>query len=149
MKVVLLQDIKNVGKRGDIKEVSDGYARNFLLPKKMVEAATETTVKKVEFLKAQQQEEEKINSEKNQELVRFLKEKKITIGVKEKKGKLFGSITAKNIIRELKKENIELPEKSIMLAHPIKETGEYEVKINLDHGIEAPLKVIIESSQQK
>ncbi len=147
MQVVLIQDIKNIGVKGDIKEVSDGYARNFLLPKKLATPATESAVKLALAVKSKQLEAEKINQEKIKELAKIIASKKIVIKAKEKKGKLFGSITAKNIARELKKENIEIPEKSIILESPLKETGEYEIKIRLDQGVETSLMLAIEKEK--
>lgn len=144
MRVVLIQDVKNIGKKGDIKEVSDGYARNFLLPRNLVSAATESAVKLALEIKSKQLEAEKINQEKTKELAKIIAGKKVIIKAKEKKGKLFGSITAKNIAQELKKENVEISEKSIVLESPLKEIGEYEIKIRLDHGIETSLMLVIE-----
>ncbi len=147
MRIVLLEDIKNIGAKGDIKEVSDGYARNFLLPKKMAAPATESAVKLALSVKSKQLEMEKVEQEKTKELAKIIAGKKIVIEAKEKKGKLFGSITAKNIAQELKKEKIEIPEKFITLESPLKETGEYEIKIRLDHGIETSLMLAIEKEK--
>lgn len=146
MKVILLQDVKNIGKSGDIKEVSDGYARNFLLPKKLAEVATPEATKKVEIMKAQEAEVQQADLEKTQALAESLQGRDIVISAKEKDGKLFGSINTKTIAKELKKENLEIDEKSIILPEAIKEIGEYEVKIELDHGIEASILVIVESA---
>jgi len=149
MKVVLIQDIKNIGQAGDIKEVSDGYARNFLLPQKLATAATESAVKQALDAKSKLLEAKKNEQEKTKELAKIIAGKRIIIKAKEKKGKLFGSITAKNIAQELKKEKIEISEKSIVIENPIKEVGEYEVKIRLDHGIETSLMLDIEKEKQK
>lgn len=147
MRVVLIQDIKNIGKKGDIKEVSDGYARNFLLPRNLVSAATESAVKLALKIKSKQLETEKINQEKTEELAKIIAGKKVIIKAKEKKGKLFGSITAKNIAQELKKGEIEISEKFIILESPIKEVGEYEIKIRLDYGIQTSLVLVIEKEK--
>lgn len=144
MKVILLQDIKNIGQQGDIKDVSDGYARNFLLPQKLAASATESVVKQALDARSKQLEAEKAAQEKTKELAKIIAGKRIVIKAKEKKGKLFGSIAAKNIAQELKKEKIEIPEKSITIESPIKELGEYEIKIRLDHGIETSLMLAIE-----
>lgn len=144
MKVVLIQDIKNIGKAGDIKEVSGGYARNFLLPRKLAAPATVSVVKQALNAKTRQLEAEKVEQEKTRELAKIIAGKKIVIKAKEKKGKLFGSISAKNIAQELKKEKIEIPEKSVILESPIRELGEYEIKIRLDHGIDSSLMLVIE-----
>jgi large subunit ribosomal protein L9 len=143
MKVILKKDIKNIGKEGDIKEVSDGYARNFLLPKKLALPATESAIKQATDAKLKKLETEKIEQEKTNELARIISGKKIIIRAKEKKGKLFGSITAKNIAQELKKEKIEISEKSIIIKNPLKKIGEYEIKINLDYGISSSFLLLI------
>jgi large subunit ribosomal protein L9 len=147
MRIVLLKDIKNIGQAGDIKEVSDGYARNFLLPQKLAMPATESVVKQALDAKSKQLETEKAQQEKMKELAKIIAGKRIVIKAKEKKGKLFGSINAKNIAQELKKEKIEISEKSIVIESPIKELGEYEIKIRLDHGIEASLLLAIEKEK--
>jgi len=146
MKIILLQDIKGLGKKGDLKDVAEGYARNFLFGKKLAEIATEGGVKKVEVIKKKQAEKDQMDLEKTQELADQLEGKAITINAKEKDGKLFGSVQIKDLLRELKKEDISVPEKSIILESPIKEIGEYEVKIELDHGIETSLMVLVESA---
>lgn len=146
MKVILLQDIKGLGKKGDLKEVAEGYARNFLFVKKLAEIATNGGVKKVEVIKKKQAEKDQLDLEKTQELASQLEGKAITINAKEKDGKLFGSVQVKDLLKELKKENITVPEKSIILSSPIKEIGEYEVRIELDHGIETSVMVLVESA---
>lgn len=145
MKIILLQDVKGLGKKGELKEAAEGYARNFLFVKKLAEIATESGVKKVQIIKKKQEEKNQMDLEKTQELASQLEGKAITILVKAKDGRLFGSVHVRDIAKELKKEDIIIPEKSIILENPIKELGEYEVKIELDHKIEAMMTVIIES----
>lgn len=147
MRIVLLQDIKNVGKRGDIKEISDGYARNFLLPKKLAEMATETAIKNATVIKNKEQENTRNEFKKIQDLVKIINQKKIIISTKEKEEKLFGSVTTKNIVAELKKENIELPEKFIILEKPIKKIGEYKIKIAFGHGLKASLELVVKKEK--
>ena len=147
MKVILLQDIKGVGRKWEMKEVSDGYARNFLLPRKYAEIATSAGAAEIQRLKNEQAKQDSESLAKSQVLAEELQSKEISIQVKEKEGKLFGSITAKDIAKELKKKNIDIPEKAITLGAPIKETGEYEIKIKLDHGIEIQLGLVIESEK--
>lgn len=146
MKVILLQNVKGLGKAGDIKEVAEGYARNFLIVRKLAEIASESGVKKVETLKKAQAEKDQMDLEKTQELAEQLEGRAVTIIAKAKDEKLFGSVHAKDIAKELKKENIVISEKSIILPEPIKELGEYEVKVELDHNIEAMIMVIVESA---
>ncbi|HCP08231.1 MAG TPA: 50S ribosomal protein L9 [Candidatus Moranbacteria bacterium] len=146
MKVILLQDVKGIGRKGDIKEVSDGYARNFLMPRKLVEMATDSSVKKVEVIKKKEAEMVQADLAKTQELADKLQGREIIIVAKEKDGKLFGSINAKAIAKELKKENFQINDKKIVLPEPIKEIGEHEIKIELEHGIEATIHVVVESA---
>lgn len=145
MKVVLIQDIKNLGRRGDIKEVAEGYARNFLFTRKLAEPATETAIREAQIEKQKLIEKEQTDLEKTQELATQLEGKEIIITAKEKDGKLFGSVQAKDLVKELKKEAIILDDKAILLDSPIKEIGEYEIKIALEHGIEASIRVVVES----
>jgi len=128
---------------GDAKEISDGYARNFLIPKKMAEIATPEGIQKAELAKSQQEEKNKSVMEKNQKLAEDLKKKKIEIRGKEKKGKLFGSITAKEIAKEIKNQGLDLDEKSIILKSPIKEIGEFTIEIDLGHQIKSSLKLSV------
>lgn len=144
MKVILIQDIKNLGKTGDIKEVTDGYARNFLLPKKLAEIATPEATKKVEKIKEVQIEREKEDLEKNQKLATELEGREILIRAKEKNGKLFGSVGAKEIAKELAKIGFEIGEKMIEIKEPIKELGEKDVTVKLEHNIEACIKLVIQ-----
>jgi large subunit ribosomal protein L9 len=146
MKVILLQDVKGLGKKGDFKEVAEGYGRNFLLARKLAEIATEGSVRKVTDIKNKLAEKNKLDLEKTQALADSIEEMSITILCKEKKGKLFGSVQAKDIANALKKEGIIVPEKSIFIEDHIKEVGEYEVAIKLDHAIETSVAVIIEGA---
>lgn len=144
MKVILLQNIKNIGKAGEIKEVSDGFARNFLFPKKMAEVATLETVVEAEKKKKEIFEKEQKEIEGLEKIKKELNGKKITIKAKSEKGKLFGSITSKDISSELKKQNFNIKEECINLKKPIKELGENEIEINFGKGIEGKIVLIIE-----
>jgi large subunit ribosomal protein L9 len=143
MKVILEKDVKNLGRGGDIKEVADGYARNFLFPRKLAKAATELAVKNVKLKKEQEKKSEEGNLQKIKELAEKLIDKKITIKSKEKDGKLFGSVSAKDIAKELAKENLEIPQDSIIMKTAIKKVGNYKIKINLDSGITAEINLEI------
>ena len=145
MKVILLGNVKNLGKTGDIKEVSDGYARNLLLPKKLAELATPETLKKAEKLREQGIQKEKEELENIQKLATEIDRREVIIKRKEKDGKLFGSVNEREINKELKNQGIEIKEEFIILDSPIKEIGEKEILIRLSHGIEAVIKVIIEA----
>jgi len=144
MKVILLEDIDKLGKKGEIKEIADGYARNLLIPKKMVVMASKSEIIRLE-------KQKKIDEEKaEKELVCFQEmasqidgfELEISAKIGED-DKLFGAITISKISEELKKNNFEIEKSQIKLEEPIKETGEYEVPIELPHNLEAKIKLII------
>lgn len=145
MKIILLQDVKNIGKKGQIKEVPDGYARNFLLAKKLANVATPGAV-----VIAQKEEEKKqllLKEQKaeTQKLAEALNKKQIFVKARSKDGKLFGSITAKDISAEIRKLKLEVPEKAISAGH-IRELGSHEVKITLEHGIIVTVNVLVEQA---
>ncbi|MBQ9322359.1 MAG: 50S ribosomal protein L9 [Eubacterium sp.] len=145
MKVILLADVKSLGKKGDIVKVSDGYARNMLLPKKL---GVEATPKNLNDLKLRNAHVEKLAQEALAEAERFSEEigtkqldMKIKIG---EGGRAFGSISANEIADEAKKQfGFELDKKKIQMDGPIKELGAFEVPIRLHQKVTAKLKVIV------
>lgn len=143
MKVILLQDIKGVGKKDEVINASDGYARNFLLPKKMgVEANAENMSK----LKAKQDSsnyKKSVEKEKALEIAEKLKTITLKISVKSGENqKIFGSITAKEIAENLKEQyKIEIDKKKIDLKEPIKVLGVNTVSVKLFEGVMGSLKV--------
>ncbi|MFZ2226635.1 MAG: 50S ribosomal protein L9 [Candidatus Moraniibacteriota bacterium] len=143
MQVILIQDVKNLGKKGDVKNVSDGYARNFLLAKKLAQVATKEAIEKIETQRKKEQLAELANLEKLRALASALKNKTIQFKAAGKKGKLFGSISAKDIAGELKKQNLDVAERAIVLDASIKKMGEYEVKIVLEKDIEAKIRIAV------
>jgi large subunit ribosomal protein L9 len=147
MKIILLQDVKNLGKKGDVKEVAKGYVQNFLLPKKLAEIATENLVKAFETQKAKEEKERKAQIQEFENLAQNLKNRKITILAPQKKGKLFGSIKVKDIAAALQKEDLNISENSIIIKQAIKNIGEYEVEIKLAQGIEAKIIIEVKSAQ--
>lgn len=150
MKVILLQDIPKMGKAGDVKTVADGFARNFLFPRGMAKAATESAIKEAEAQKAareQKAEEELQTVEALAEAVDGY-ELKIPVKVPENpaqgKKRAYGGVNAQLLAEYLQKEGFpKIEKKNIVLAAPIKEVGEYPVKLEFDHGIEAEIKVIL------
>jgi large subunit ribosomal protein L9 len=144
MQVILTQDIKNLGKKNDVKEVSDGYARNFLLPKKLVQIATPESIKNAEIIKKKNTEEESAKLEKSKEIAQKINNLEILISTKEKGGKLFGSISAKDIAQELKKQNFDIAEKSIKIKEAIKKIGDYKITIELANHIKTEVKVKVQ-----
>ncbi|MFH1938269.1 MAG: 50S ribosomal protein L9 [Patescibacteria group bacterium] len=144
MKIILLEDVENIGKKDEIKKVADGYARNFLFPNKLAVLATKSELAKLE-------EREKIKEEKaEEELTIFQKvaselddfELEIFAKISEE-GKLFGSITSSKISEKLKENGFKIEKEWIKLKDPIKEIGEHEVSIELPHNLEVKIKVII------
>lgn len=146
MKVLLIQNVKNLGKKNEIKDVSEGYARNFLIPKKLAQAATEGAIRNVEILKAKEREEEAANLEKWKELAKKLENREIKLEAKEKGGKLFGSITAKNITQALENSGFDILEKSIIMKEAIRKTGEYKIEIKLAQNISARINLKVEGN---
>lgn len=142
MQIILLQDVKNLGKKGELKNVSDGYARNFLFAKKLAEAATKEATERIVTQRKKEKTAEFENLEKLKKLASDLKDKLIEIRAKGKDGKLFGSISAKDILKEISTLGFAISEKEVMLpeAH-IKEIGEYEIKISLANGIETKVRL--------
>lgn len=143
MKVILLQDVKSLGKKGEIVNVSDGYARNFVLPKGL---GLEANSKNMNDLKLQKANEEKVAKEQleaAQELAKELAEKEVVVKMKSGEGgKAFGSISSKEIAAEAKKQcNLELDKKKIQLPEAIKALGAYEVNIKLHPKVTGKLKV--------
>ncbi|MCD6402247.1 50S ribosomal protein L9 [bacterium] len=150
MKVILLKDVENLGKKNEVKEVKAGYARNFLFPRGLAKPATPEALEeleKMQELAAQKAEEE---LKEIQKLASALDGLEITIPVKiGDKGQLFESITATKIAERLKEEGFNIKKTQINLSKPIKELGEFPVKISLEHNLEAEITVIIEEEKEK
>lgn len=144
MRVILLQDIENVGKKFDIKNMADGYARNFLFPKKLAILATEKEIKKIEILKKMETEKAESDLKKAEEMTEELEGLIFEIPVKSgEDGKLYGSVSAQKISTALKEKGFDIDKKKITIKDPIKELGEYFVFINLAHNLEARITVIV------
>jgi large subunit ribosomal protein L9 len=141
MQIILTQDVKNLGKKGELKNVSDGYARNFLFAKKLAEIASKEAIERLDSLRKKEKIAELENLEKIKKLAVGLKDRLVEIKAKEKEGKLFGSISEKDVARELSKVGFDIAEKSILIPAHIKEVGEYEVKISLMQGVETKIKL--------
>ena len=143
MKVILLEDVKSLGKKGEIVDVNDGYARNFILPKKK---GVEADSKNLNDLKLQKKNDEKVAQEKlddTKALADKLATQSITIkmdaGVE---GKLFGSISTKDVANEAKNQlGLEFDKKKVALPENIKSLGTYDVKIKLHPEVQATLTI--------
>ena len=143
MKVILLQDVKSVGKKGDILDANDGYARNFLLPKKMAVAATPDNLNN---LKLQKNNQEKVAQEQLEAAQNFAKElesKEVVLAIKAGEGgRTFGSVSSKEIAQAFKDQcGMEIDKKKIQMEEAIKSFGVYEVKVKLHPKVTGTLKV--------
>lgn len=142
MKVVLIQDVKSLGKKGDICEVSEGYARNFLIGKKM---AVEATPANLNTLKLQKANADKVAAEElaaAQDLAGKLNAASVTVAIKAgENGKTFGSVSSKEIAEELAKQGITVDKKKIVLPEAIKEFGKYDIKVKLHKDVQAIVKI--------
>lgn len=145
MKVILKADVKGLGKKGDIVNTSDGYARNYLFPKGVATEATEGNLKAQEAFKAKEAKKRAEEKDIALELAKKISSLSISINVKTgENGKLFGSITSKDIAEELKKQhNIDFDKKKFVLDEAIKSAGEYSVEVKVYPEISGKLKVII------
>ena len=148
MKVILLQDVKGKGKKGQLLEVSDGYARNFMLPRRIAIEATPDAVNTMKMNDKATQE--RIAREKAEAMETSKTLRGLTVVVKAKgggAGRLFGSITNQEIADSLKAQSgIELDKRKIVIADPIKTVGTYTVTCKLGYEITAPLTVKIEEA---
>lgn len=148
MKVILLEDVKALGKKGQVVNVSDGYARNLLLPKKL---GVEATGKNMNDLKLQKAHEDKVAQENLDAAKAFseeLKDKQVTVGIKVGEGgRTFGSISAKEIAEAAKAQlGYELDKKKLQLSAPIKELGTTMVPIKLHPKVTGELKVVVKEA---
>ena len=145
MKVILLQDVKGKGKKGQMLEVSDGYARNFMLPKKLAIEATPDAINTMRMNDKATQE--RIAREKAEALAVSKKLREMTVVVKAKgggAGRLFGSVTNAEIADALSKMGVKLDKRKIVLNETIKNVGTYTATCKLGYEITAPLTVKIE-----
>lgn len=145
MDVILLQDVKSLGKKGEMVTVNDGYARNFLFKKKL---GVEATAKNKNDLKLQKQHEEKVAAQKLEDAEKFaeeLKGKTINVSIKTgSNGRSFGSVSTKELAEAAKKQlGYELDKKKMALDAPIKSPGGYTVKIKLHPKVTAELRVMV------
>ncbi|MBU5454296.1 50S ribosomal protein L9 [Caproiciproducens sp. MSJ-32] len=144
MKVILLQDVKKLGKKGDVVNISDGYARNFLFPRKLAEEANDTNMHILNMKKENERKKKLAEIEEAQKLAAELKDKIIKLEVKSgDNGKLFGAITSKDIAERINKDfNLKIDKKKIVMD-TIKLTGEYDIEVKLYPEVSTKMKVVI------
>lgn len=148
MKVIFLKDVKGQGKRGQIKEVADGYGQNFLIKQGLAEAASNSNVKQLEQHQKSEQKHREEVEEKAQQLAKTLEETIIEVPAKSGEGgRLFGSITSKHIASVLSKMKIKVDKRKIQLDDPIRSLGVTEVPIKLHPNVIGTLRVkVVEES---
>lgn len=146
MKVILLEDVKKVGKKGDILELKDGYARNALIPKGLAVEATNVTLNQRKLEKQSEEKRKQQELDAANEIKEKINEKKVTLTIKTGEGgRVFGSVTAKEIAEAIcKKFNIQLDKKKINLAEPIKAIGSRSISVKLHPQVTAEVIVCVE-----
>ncbi len=147
MKVILLEDVKSLGKKGDLVNVSDGYARNMLFPKKLGVEANAKNMNDLKLRKANEQKVAQENLEAAKAFAKDLEDKVVVVKIKVGEGgKTFGSVSAKEISEAAKTSyGLDIDRKKIVLATPVKTTGEFSVPVKLHPKVTGNLKVRVEA----
>lgn len=148
MKVIFLQDVKGTGRKGEIKEVSDGYARNFLIAKGLAKEATDGTIKEMTAFKESEQKRKEEDLKKAKQLADKIENMTVAIQAKAGEGgRLFGAVTNKQIADALLKEKMTIDKKKILLDEPIRNLGYTNVPVKLHHDVTATLKVHVKEDK--
>ena len=145
MKMILLQDVKSVGKKGDLINASEGYAKNFLLPRKLAVEATKSNLNDYELKQKAEAKRKQEELEKAQATAKELEDKVVTIKVKTGgNGKLFGSVTAKEIAEGIEKQlGVTLEKRKVVLKDDIKAFGSYTIEVKIYNGVSANVFVVV------
>jgi len=141
MRIILEQDVKNIGKKFDVKTVSDGYAKNFLFPRKLAIPATESSLQSIERKKKQWNAEEEALIKKSKEQIQQLLNEKFVFHAKHNNGTIFGSIQSKDIEERLKEAGYLYAH--IELKSPIKTLGEYEIPVLFVKNLKTTAKIVV------
>ena len=146
MKVILLEDVKALGKKGEIVNVSDGYARNYLFPRNLAQEATAQNLNSAQVKQEAAAHKKEMEKKNAQEMAKQLENKGVVIKAKcGSTGRLFGAITNAEIAEALNQQTgLELDKKKVVLANPIKELGEYTVTVKLYAGVQATIGLKVE-----
>lgn len=146
MKVILKQDVAGQGKKGDVVNVNDGYARNYLLAKGLAVEATAGGLKDIRRKQEAAAAEKAAEKAAAKELAERLKSATLTIPVKSgENGKIFGSVTSKEIAEELRKQGFDIDKKQLVVKETIKQTGNYEIEVKVYPEISAKLKLTVKA----
>ncbi|NLI70498.1 MAG: 50S ribosomal protein L9 [Firmicutes bacterium] len=145
MKVILIEDVDRLGRKGDVKNVADGYARNFLLPRKLAHEATPARLKEAEKWQEQRRQKDAREEKIAREMAESLDNKEIIFKRPAgKEGKLFGSVTASDIASLLEEEGFKTDKRNIEIEEPLKRIGTHDVTLKLRAGVFSTIRVTIE-----
>lgn len=145
MKVILQKEIPKLGKAGDVKNASDGYARNFLFPRGLAKPATETNIAALSRSLVEKSSREEKERKEFEVIAERLQKQELRFDIKVgEKGQAFGSVTAQDIVEKLAENGIKVDRRWIELEHGIKTAGEHGVKVKLPHHIEGEIKIWVE-----
>lgn len=148
MKVVFLKDVRSVGKKFQVKEVAEGYARNFLFPQGLAKPATPEVIQWIDMQKDILTQKAEEDLKKAQELASQLDDLEVIMAMKVgDEGQLFETVTGQKIADRLKEMGYALKKEQVKLEKPIKELGEFGIKVVLDHNLEANIRVIVSESE--
>jgi len=147
MKVVLLEDVKNIGKKGEVKEVKDGHGMNFLIPQKKAALATDGSVRQAELNQSKQDEVAQDNLEKNEAEAAKIDGQKISIKAKAQDEKLFGALSEGDIEDALTKAKIKLTNGKLNISEPIKTVGEHEIEVTWGTELTAKFTLVVKGGK--
>lgn len=143
MEIILLNDLENLGKEGDVVNVKDGYGRNYLIPKRLAMPATKINLKKIDELKKERKKKEEKEEQGLTELKKKIDEASLTVATEAKDDDtLYGNVGESQILSLLKeKQNLELPKGKLVLQEPINKLGVYKIPINISKDLQASLRL--------
>jgi len=142
MKIILLQDVKGQGKKGEVIDVNEGYARNFLIKKGLAEAATASKLNDINMKKSASEFHRAEEIKATQAMAKEINGKTFTVNIKAgQNGKVFGSVTGADVSDALKAAGYEVDKRKVVLTSPIKTLGQYDIELKLMEGISAKIKI--------
>ncbi len=145
MKIILLQDVKGQGKKGEVIDVNEGYARNFLIKKGLAEAATASKLNDINMKKSASEFHRAEEIKATQAMAKEINGKTFTVNIKAgQNGKVFGSVTGADVSDALKAAGYEVDKRKVVLTSPIKTLGQYDIELKLMEGISAKIKIDVQ-----
>jgi large subunit ribosomal protein L9 len=144
MKIILMEDVPSLGRRGEVREVATGYARNYLLPKKLALPATAGNLQNLDHLKRQRERAEQKVRDDAQAMAERIAGLTLAVTTRASEdGRLFGSVTSQDVVDFLARNQVAVEKRRVVLPEPIKALGEYGVPIRLHHDVTATLAVTV------